>query len=141
MTQLEVAHANAGLDLLRALTAPALTVYEGVLPPNVTSLAPPWVLVYTAVDWPGGDPDNGLDQASLTCVTSWYCYCSGTTGTAVLAVTGRVRGALLDVRPTIAGRVCDRIEQTASEPPRPHEGTGTSVLTALSIYELRTRPA
>lgn len=138
MTQLEVAHADAGLDLLDAT---GLTVYRGKLPPNITTLSPPWALVYTAVDFPGDDADNGLDQASLTCVTTWYVYGSGTTDSACLAVTGRVRGALVDVVPTITGRVCDRIEQTASEPARPHELTGNSVLTALSIYELRTRPA
>ena len=140
MTQLEVAHADAALDILEALS-PALTVYRGKLPPNIANLNPPWVLVYTSVEFPGGDGDNGLNQASLTCITSWYCYASGTTDTACLAVTGRVRGALVDVRPAITGRVCGRIEQTASEPARPHELTGTSVLTALSIYELRTRPA
>lgn len=140
MTQLEVAHANAGLDLIRALTAPALTVYEGVLPPNVTALAPPWVLVYTAIEWPDADENASIVHESSTCITTWYCYCSGTTDTSVLAVTGRVRAALLDVTPTVDGRTCGRISQVSSEPPRPHEGTGTSVLTALSIYELMTRP-
>lgn len=138
MTQLEVAHADAGLDLIEAA---GLTVYRGKLPPNITALTPPWVLVYSAVDWPDMDGDHGLDHASSTCVTTWYCYCSGTTDTSVLAVSGRVRAALLDVTPTIAGRVCFPIGQTGSEPARPHELTGTSVLTALSIYELRTRPA
>ena len=138
MTQLEVAHANAGLELLEATD---LTVYRAKLPPDVAALAPPWVLVMTAVEWPDLDVDQGLDHASSTCVTTWYCYASGTTDISALAATGIVRSALLDVRPTIAGRVCDRIGQTSSEPPRQHEGTGTSVLTALSIYELRTRPA
>lgn len=138
MTQLEVAHADAGLDLIEAT---GLTVYRGKLPPTVSTLTPPWVLVYTAVEWPDDDGDHGLDHASSTCITTWYCYCSGTTDTSVLAVTGRVRAALVDVTPTITGRVCSPIGQTASEPARAHEGTGASVLTALSIYELRTRPA
>lgn len=140
MTQLEVAHADAGLDLIEAS---GLTVYRGKLPPNVATLTPPWVLVYSAVEWPDAatNEDAGLDHRSDTCVTTWYCYAAGTTDTSVLAVTGRVRAALLDVTPTIAGRVCNQIGQVSSEPPRPHEGTGTAVLTALSIYELKTRPA
>ena len=138
MTQLEVAHANAGLDLLEATD---LTVYRAKLPPAVTQLAPPWVLVMTAVEWPDEDGDHGLDHTSSTCVTTWYCYASGTTDVSALAASGIVRGALLDVVPTITGRRCSPIGQVSSEPPRQHEGTGTSVLTALSVYELRTRPA
>lgn len=138
MTALEVAHANAGLALIDATD---LTLYRGKLPPNVTTLAPPWVLVFTAVEWPDDDADHGLDHASSTCITTWYCYASGTTDTSALAASGIVRGALLDVVPTIAGRVCSPIGQVSSEPPRQHESTGTAVLTALSIYELRTRPA
>lgn len=138
MTQIEVAHADAGLDLIEAT---GLTVYRGKLPPDIATLTPPWVLVYTAVEWPDEDSGHGLDHASSTCITTWYCYCSGTTDTSVLAVTGRVRAALVDVRPTITGRVCSPVDQVSGEPARAHEGTGTSVLTALSIYELRTRPA
>ncbi len=138
MTQIEVAHADAVLDLIEAT---GLTVYRGKLPPTVATLTPPWVLVYTAVEWPDEDGDHGLDHASSTCVTSAYCYCAGTTDTSVLAVTGRVRAALVDVVPTITGRVCSPIGQISSEPARPHEGTGSTVLTAMSIYELRTRPA
>jgi hypothetical protein len=138
MTQVEVAHADAVLDLIEAT---GLTVYRGKLPPDVATLSPPWVLVYTAIEWPGEDGDHGLDQASSTCIASFYCYCAGTTDTSVLAVTGRVRTVLVDVRPAITGRVCNPIDQVSSEPARPHEGTGNSILSALSIYELRTRPS
>jgi hypothetical protein len=141
MTAIEVAHADAGLDLLEAVSG--LTVYRGKLPPAIATLTPPWVLVYTAVEWPnsGENLNGGLDARSDSCVVTWYCYCAGTTDSSVLAVTGLVRSALLDVRPTIAGRVCDQIGQVSSEPPRPHEATGSSVLTSLAIYELNTRPA
>lgn len=139
MSQLEVLHADAGLDLLEAV--PGLTVYRDKLPPAVTGLAPPWVLVMTAVEWPYAETNNSIDYASTTCVTTWYCYASGTTGTSALAIGGIVRGTLLGIRPVITGRVCNQISQVSSEPPRQHEGTGISVLTALSIYELETRPA
>ena len=135
--ELDQAHAAAGLNLLRADTA--LTVHDGRVPDGAV---PPYVVVYTTVEWPTDDPDNGIDHLSTTCVTRWFCHCVGSNAAAARAVAGRVRVALLDVRPPIPGRVCERIKsEAASAPPRRDESTGRLVMDAVQVYRMRSRPA
>lgn len=137
---LEVAHAQAGHDLLIANAS--LTVYIGNLPPSVTTVTPPYVLVYTTVEFlaAGEDRARGIDGLASTCLTTWYCHCVGSTEVASIAVSGQVRASLLNVRPTVAGRICDRIAQVSASPINPDEALGTSVFDVLAIYELETRP-
>lgn len=136
MSLLDQAHAAAGIDLLRANAA--LRVHDGVVPGGQE--APPYVLVYTHIEWPKRDPDNALDGSSGTCVVRWYCHQIGANAAAARAVGDQVRSTLLDVRPTIAGRVCERIEQEAAVPPVREETLGPVVMDAVAVYALRTRP-
>lgn len=136
--QLDELHARAGLDLLEADAA--LTVYEGGVPSPTPD--PPYVVVYTIVTWPsaleGGA--NALDHRSVTCHVSWLCHCVGLTAAAARAVGMRVRAALLNQRPTIAGRSCGLIQQDDAQPPTRDESTGRLVIDVMSTYSLYTAP-
>jgi hypothetical protein len=139
VSNVEADHAEAGLALLAAV--PALTVYDGALPGSATDVLPPYVLVYTTVEWPDGDEDNSLDGLSGTCVTRWYCHCVGGTAAAARAVANQVRSALLDVRPPVPGRNCNLIRQDSALPPARDESLARVVMDAVVVYRLETRPA
>lgn len=130
---LDQAFVNAGLDLLRADTA--LTVFDGAVPNPYP--APPYVLVYTYISRPSDDPDNSADGQSRVWVARWICHCVGANATAARAVAQRVRTALLDVRPTVAGLSCGLIRWEESQPPGRDETTGSLVMDAVEIYSLR----
>jgi hypothetical protein len=134
----EVDHKAAGLALLQANTN--LVVYDGRLPDSVTDVAPPFVLVYTFCEWPDRDEAQSLSGESGTCVVTWYCHCVGSSDTASLVVAGQVRTALLDQRPTIAGRSVDRIRFVSSLPPQRDETLRRAVLDTVAVYQLQTRP-
>lgn len=135
----EVDHAAAGLALLEA--HPDLVVYDGRLPDAATDITPPYVLVYTHVEWPAGGGEQSLSGESGTCVTTWYCHCVGSSAVASTVVAGLVRVALLDQRPTIAGRVCDLIRMVQVLPPYRDETLRRPVLDTVAVYQLKTRPA
>ena len=139
MTVLEVAHQQAGLELLRDNVSIA-AVYDGALPSSVDEVVLPYLLVYTTVEWPNADPDNGLDGRSGTCLTTWYVHAVGANVTASLAISGQARTSLLDVRPTIAGRQCGLIRQESTQPSRRDETLGQVVQDTVTVYTLRTRP-
>lgn len=140
MTTLEVAHAKAGKDLLAALV-PALTVYDGKLPDNVTTVTRPYVLLYSAVEWEWDNPNGSLLHESSSCVTTFYAHCVGENDTACGAVAGRVRSAWLDVMPVVAGRVCGPIRLVSVQPPFQDNNLGVAVLDVIAIYEYESRPA
>lgn len=133
-------HAQAGLDLLAANMATLSTpipVYDGVVPDGATR---PYVLVYTAISRPRNGEGNGLDGRSDAVSVRWICHCVGETQAASRAVGMQVRTALLDVRPTIAGRSCDLIrEETVLDPTR-DESTGVPVMDQVRTYTLATLP-
>lgn len=139
MTVLEVAHAKVGKDLLAALS-PAIPVYDGELPDNVTTVVRPYVLLYSAVTWEFDNRNVSILQESSSCVTTWFAHCVGENDTACLAVAGRVRAAWLDVIPTVAGRVCGPIRMVSLTPPNQDNNLGTAVLDAIAIYEFESRP-
>jgi hypothetical protein len=135
---LDKLHIDAALDLLRADAG--LTVYpsaEGHVPAEPS---PPYVRVYAYIERPPDDPANGLDGRSSAWTTRWYCHCIGANEASATAVAMRVRAALLDVRPTIAGRSCDRIVQEAANPPTRDDSTGSTVLDLVVVYRLMTLP-
>lgn len=125
--------ANAILSLLQADAG--LVVYDGIAPEGVV---PPYVLVYTTMGHPSDDPDNSIDGRSRVFTARWYCHCVGADMQATRAVAQRVRTALLDVRPTVAGLSCGLIRERP-DPPAPvrDEMTGTPVIDSVCIYELR----
>lgn len=138
MTVVEVAHTAA----VKALLDPTgLTVYNGKLPDNVTTLARPYVLLYSAVEWEWDNPNVSVNHESSSCVVSLYAHCVGDNDDAVTAVTGRVRAVWLDVVPTVTGRVCFPIRQVSVQPARQDNSLGTTVLEVVAIYEFESRPA
>lgn len=129
---LDQALANAGLGLLVADTS--LVVFDGAVPPNTT---PPYVVVYTTVDRPSGDPDNPGNGQTRVWLGRWICHCVGGNAIAARAVAQRVRTQLLDVRPVIAGLACGLIRWEQTTPPTRDETTGVVVMDAVEIYRLK----
>lgn len=133
---LDQQHVDAGLSLLRADAL--LTVYpdsEGFTPVNP---ALPYVRVYTTIERPADSPGNALDGRSAEYVTRWTVHCVAANENAAVAVAMRVRAALLDVRPTIAGRNCGLIRQDQAVAPFADDSTGTRVYDAVNVYKLVT---
>src|SRR5881396_99185 len=123
---LDQAMADAGLNLLRADAS--LTVLDGPVP---AGQIPPYVRVYTTVEWPADDPNNALDGLTGRAVVRWLCHCVGANDQAARAVAQRVRTQLLDKRPTIAGMVPGLIRHEQDQPPQVDETTGVAVADAV----------
>lgn len=137
---LDKLHADAGLALLHAVCdalSPAIPVYDGVVP---NQAARPYVLVYTEVSRPRAADGNALDGKSSAFLVRWYCHCVGETAAAARAVGMQARSALLDQRPTIAGRSCDLVRQETVQPPGRDESLGYLVMDETQVYTLATLP-
>lgn len=135
------AHAAAFLSLLRADAS--LTVYPPVEPGGSDGIVPqgaepPYVAVHVNVLRPAGD---NLPNRSTRTVARAYCHSAGGNDVAARIVAQRVSAALLDVVPTIAGRVCAPIRHEDSRPPAPDETTGNTVIAQVDVYRLETEPA
>lgn len=128
---LDQALANAGLNLLRADAN--LTVFDGSVPDGSV---PPYVLVYTHVEWPDGAPGDALDGLSGSPTIRWICHCVGGNEVAARAVAQRVRTQLLNQRPTIAGLNVGMIRHEQGVPPTRDETTGSPVIDAMNVYRL-----
>lgn len=131
--ELDEAHARAALDLLEG--DGTMTVYKGAVP---NGSKPPYVLVYTAVQWPGSGEGQTFDGITSACVTRWYCHCAGASDQGARAVANWVRQLLVNAHPTIAGRSCGFIQQEASPPPVRDETVGSLVQDIVSVYVLYT---
>lgn len=127
-------HADAGLALL-ALDA-GLTVFDGKVPEPWPD--PPYVLVYTVVEWPRDGLGTALAATQVTVTTTYYCHCVGLSAAAARAVAMRVRAALLNARPVIAGRNCSPIKQVETSPPQRDETTGRLVMDEVAVYDFTT---
>jgi hypothetical protein len=133
--QLDEAHAQVALSIL---TADAnQPVYAGVAPDNVT---PPYVLVYTVVEWPDNTDGKSFDGTTSTCVTRWYTHSVGGTDQSTRAIANRVRQLLVNAHPTIAGRSCGFIQQEAALPMVRDETAGSLVQDLAAVYVLTTYP-
>lgn len=139
-----------GLDQALSAAAPllleadaGLTVFRGGVP-NPTP-TPPYVVVRSSIDRPSDDPDNSGNGRSSVWVVRWFCYCVGGGGgtvedaeVAAIAVGQRVRTALIDVAPTVAGFATGLIRLEQAQPPtRPDEITGVPIAEVIQIYRLR----
>lgn len=131
--QLDELHAQAGLQLLHA--NPDLVVYDDE---KVPTDATRYVRVYTHIERPTGHAGNRLTGNSDTFVTRWYCHCVGENDTAARAVAMQVRASLLNVRPTITGRNCDKIKQEAAQPARRDESARPLIVDLVQVYRLTT---
>lgn len=139
---LDKLHADAFLGLLHAALDPVpISVFDGKVPDPLPDIkANPWVIVYFDPGWPTDGAANALDGKSVTYVLHGYCHCVAGSMAGVRAVTGQVRAALLNVRPTVAGRACWPIRWSAGQPANPDETLGQLVMDKVDVYELMTGP-
>lgn len=133
---LDKLHVDAGLNLLRADAG--LVVYPDVEGNTPLTPTPPYVRVYPVIESPIDSPNNAVDGRSANWVTRWYCHCVGANEYAAVAVSMRVRAALLDKAVTIAGRSCGLIRREAAIPPQRDDTTGHPIFDAVAVYALAT---
>jgi hypothetical protein len=131
--------ADAGLNLLRADSG--LVVYDGAVPnpvPPAPPIPPPYVVVYTTIGHPDDQTVTGLNAIVKRAIVRWTCHCVGGTAQASRAVAQRVRTALLNVRPTVAGMNTGLIKDDQDSPPDPvrDETTGVVVIDTIHVYTL-----
>lgn len=134
--QLDELHAQAVLGLLAAGLPAQVAVYDGKVPdPMPDPAGHPWVLVYTQIQRPRDGVGNALDGRSATIVARFWCHNVGATAAAARAVSMQVRSALLDARPSVAGRTCSLIRWYDGQPPSRDETLGSLVMDQVDIYE------
>jgi hypothetical protein len=137
--RVEQQHADAILGLLRtALVNPVLPVHDGEVPKEPETPELPYVLVYLYTTRPDG---TSLKNESDRAVTQAILHCAGANAVAARAVAGRVADAILDVKPTIPGRVCWPIRDDGSLPPDRDDTTGHPVMDQIVNYRLESVPA
>jgi hypothetical protein len=135
-------HANAVLTLLHTALDPVpIAVYDGVVPsPFPDPAANPWLLVYFDASWPTDGAANTLDGKSATYVLTVQCHSTAASAAGARAIAGQARAALLNVRPTVAGRVCWPIRRVEGQPPNKDETLGFLVMDKVDVYELASAP-
>lgn len=135
-------HAEAILALLDGDNAdPPLVVHHGAVPRADPPSLPPYAVVYFA-DADPEDPDSRpLDGTPQRFVQRAYIHSVGANADASLAVAGRVRAALLNAVPNIAGRNCFPIRREDGQPVIRDESTGVPVMSKADVYRLESEPA
>ncbi|MCX5066906.1 hypothetical protein OOJ91_13725 [Micromonospora lupini] len=131
------AHADAVLALLQAAPG-SLKVLDGAVPKDGV---PPYVLVYFADVDPELPDSRALEGTSERFVLRVYAHCVGENSATTRALGERVRTALLDVVPTVTGRVCWPIRREDGQPPQRNESTGTLIMDRVDVYRLESVPA
>lgn len=140
-------HAAAFLALLDADDAnPALVVFDGHVPRASSGQPqrPPYVLVYLSVGAPGAALEPGKSDATFRSQlfrTSAICHSVGVDASAARSVADRVRAAVLDVTPAVAGRSCWPIRWVDGQSARRDETTGMAVIDVIDVYEFDSVPA
>lgn len=127
------------LALLNAITNH--TTYDGKVPANTPA---PYTVVYFSIQTPGGEqaPDAvDLIGDSDVIVLNIYTHNVGGNAQAARNVAWKVRAALLNVKPVVAGRVCGKIRMVDDAPPVKDESTGTLIMDLADVYRLRSVPA
>ncbi len=133
-------------EVLALLTAISNhTVYDGKVPSTVPPVKPPYSVVYFTIVTPDGEraPDAvSLAGDSDVIILKIYVHNVGGSAQAARNVGWKVRAALLNVKPVIAGRVCGKIGQEPDEvAPIKDESTGTLIMDLADVYRLRSVPA
>lgn len=134
---LDQALADAGLNLLLAdVGPPPLVVFDGAVT-NPTP-APPYVVVYTTISHTDDPTMTGLNGVVKRAHVRWTCHCVGSTAKASRAVAQRVRTALLNQRPTVAGMNVGLIKDDQDSPADPvrDETTGVLVIDTIHVFSL-----
>lgn len=133
---------------LALLTDDGLTVYDGaVVDENgepIDQPPPQYVLVYSYFETPDGtvSPDAiSLTGASIELAPRMYAHCVGVTAQSARATAARVRAAVLDQVPVMAGRTCGPIRWREGQPPRRDEDVpGNPVHDQVDVYGWRSLP-
>jgi len=129
-------HAQAILDLLQPGGGP--TVYDGKVPGTP---AAKYLLVY----FDSGDPEEAdsrpLTGESQRHVTRAIVHGVGATQASARIMADFARTQLLDVAPTVAGRLCQPIRREDGQPVIRDETTGPAVFDAVAVYRLESVPA
>jgi hypothetical protein len=132
-------HADAFVALLDAdNTNPPLVVFKGKVP---TGAQPPYACVYFADHDPEQPDSRPLDGTPQRFVMRAYIHSVGGNETASLAVAQRVRTALLNITPNIAGRICFPIRREDGQPVTGDESTGALVMSKADVYRLESEPS
>lgn len=130
-------HSDAVLTLARSSGPTALTVLDGVVASTQTR---PYVLAYFSDEDPIEADSTGLDMAANRFVLRGYFHCVGDNAAATRALADKLRGNILGVTPTVAGRACFPIRREESQPPQRDESTGTLVMDRVDVYRLESVP-
>lgn len=131
------AHCDAVLAMLQGAPG-SLRVLDGAVP---TGAVPPYVLLYFGDDDPEQVDSSPMDGTSERFVLRVYAHSVGGNAAAARALGERVRTALLDQVPTVAGRVCWPIRREEGQPPQRDESTGVLVMDRVDVYRLESVPA
>ncbi|MFG1847778.1 hypothetical protein [Micromonospora carbonacea] len=128
-------HAVAFLSLLRDAGLSVFPDANGKGPTATTPL--PYVVAWVAVRYDLGPTIDGRSSRGVATAT---VHSVGANDTAARITAGRVRGALLDVVPTMTGRRPWPIRHDEGLPPRLDESTGRSVVDQVDVYRLESLP-
>lgn len=131
------------VDAFAALLAADATLkaYNSKVPNGAPSA---YVLFYPWRRRPDGlvAPDRvPLTGQSVAVDMVMYCHCVGSTIESATSIQGRVESLLLDVTPTVAGRVCFPIRLVDSQPAGTNEQTLAGVFDAVDVYGWSSQPA
>jgi hypothetical protein len=134
---------SAGVEEVLAMlhAIPNHTTYDGKVDDGAV---PPYTVVYFTITTPGGEqaPDAvNLIGNSDVIVLNIYAHNVGGNAQAARNVGWKVRAALLNVKPVVAGRVCHPIRQWDDAPPARDESTGKMIMDLADVYRLRSVPA
>lgn len=125
-------HANAVLSLLSADTA--LRVYDGQVPNNPVL---PYVVLY--ID-SGTRSTESLEGDADTADFSMQTTSVGSTREQAQWAAERAMGALLDVRPSVAGWACGRIRHVGSQPTRRDDDVDPPLMYATDQWRFLSTP-
>lgn len=128
------AHVEAFAGLIDAVAN--VTVYADTPVPNTPTY--PYVAVYGNQ----GVPEEAtFDSQSTTVPFTFQTTVVGKTQAQARALADRVQGALIDVRPTVAGRSCGLITKQASQPIRLDTSVTPPVFIAVDVWAFASVPA
>jgi hypothetical protein len=120
---------------------PNHTTHDAKVPDDAVA---PYTLVYFTVVTPSGD--RAADAVDLTFNSDVidlliYTHNVGNNAAAARGVQAKVRLALLNVRPVVAGRKCFPIRFYDDAPAIKDETTGKLIMDLADVYRLRSVPA
>lgn len=127
--------ARAHTDAIITLIGETVRLYDGMAPDGAS---PPYAVLYA---------DNGnATRTALAAVSdrrdvSFQVTSVGLDGAGARSVAERVRAAVLDERPVVAGRTSSPVRQEVAEPLRVDRDVTPHLLYVVDVYAYSTVPA